>query len=120
MAWPETWRAGTADLEASGAVEQRHGSMGVIRGLFGLQRVRALLSEKARHERRERRAVFRPADSAALDAGLLPFVDTIVGVRRVGIADTQSPFAGQCLYRIVAEGHVTHRLYPQCQFDFLD
>jgi hypothetical protein len=107
-------------LDVGGSAKHKHGRIVLMRALVGWQRVRALVSQEARYEGRERRAYLRPVDPATLDVASLPFVDTIVHVRNVGIADTGSSFAGQCLYRIVAEGQVAHRVHPQCQFDFLD
>jgi hypothetical protein len=86
----------------------------------GLQHLHALVSQTARHQHRERRALLRPIDGAALDTALRPLVETIVRVRLVGMAGPRSPFVGQGEYRIVGEGHVAPRVHPQCHLDFLD
>jgi hypothetical protein len=69
---------------------------------------------------RRRRAYFRPTDTSALDAALVPLSESIVTVRFADVAGAESPFAGQRLYRLV--GHRTSLTFvrPERDFDFLE
>ncbi|HMF97758.1 MAG TPA: hypothetical protein VKE96_25840 [Vicinamibacterales bacterium] len=72
-----------------------------------------------RHEYRRRRAIFRPADAAALDPRLAPFVEQAVVVRFVRAAEPRTAGGGQRFYRIVSRG-APRLLRPERDFDFLE
>jgi len=85
----------------------------------GLRGLRWLQAWTGRQAYRPCRAIFRPADATALDAGLVPFVEKPVTVRFVKTSDAGSPFRGEALYRIVTPG-APRDLRPEHDFDFLE
>ena len=71
-------------------------------------------------EYRRRRAYFRPAEPSTLDVMLQPLVNTLVTVHFEKIAASNSPFAGQRLFRIVGPPSTLEFVRPEADFDFLD
>jgi hypothetical protein len=86
---------------------------------IGLRALRWLHALIGRNEYRPCRAIFRPADAAALDPRLAPFVEKAVVVRLVKLAGTGTPSAEEGLYRIVSRG-APRNLRPEREFDFLE